>query len=173
MKKKNREKSLFESVFGTEESKKPDNLSQADKETMEFYEQIKDGLETEISDEIRARFADKIPAYNLKEVIELFPAESNTYRKNEVRLAAASDDLKPGLVSLSFFDHEMLWLVKINREGAERARVYLFSAEKKGFKSAKLTLQPAGKIIRFSESQNLAEEFVPDVIESISVELDI
>lgn len=173
MKKKNREKSLFESVFGNEENKKPDELSQADKETMEFYEQIKDGLEKEISNEIRERLADKIPAYNLREVIKLFPAESNFYRKNEVRLAAASDNLKPGLVSLSFFDREMHWLVKINREGAEKAKVYLFSAEKKDYKSATLTLQPDGKVIRFSAAQNLVEDFVPDVIDSISVEIDI
>ncbi|MCK6606411.1 MAG: hypothetical protein L6Q59_16060 [Ignavibacteriaceae bacterium] len=173
MKKKNKEKSLFESVFGTEETKKPEDLSPADQETMEYYQQIKEGLETEISDDIRQRLAEKVPAYNLKEVIRLFPAESNSYRKNEVRLAAASDNLKPGLVSLSFFDREMLWLVKINKEGNEKAKVYLFSAGKKEYRSATLTLQPEGKVIRFGESQNLVEDFVPDVIESVLVELEI
>lgn len=90
MKKKNKEKSLFGFIFGDKKTEHPENLSVNEKETMQFYQEIKDSLESELTDEVKSRLAEKIPAYGLNDVIELFPSETNNFRKNEVRLAAAS-----------------------------------------------------------------------------------
>jgi hypothetical protein len=138
---------LFRFVFFT------DKLSNEKRELLEnskrfeteinFYNQLRVSMQTNLSFSVKQKLTEKIPAYKFDRIFDLHPQESKlTKRKNDVLvLAAASPDVQTGVTVKTFIDDEKNLLIKFLNFG-DHSKVYIFSANDEVLTNFKVKFLP-------------------------------
>ncbi len=126
--------------------------NQTFREAVEFYNQLKANSEKSPNEKIRKIIAEKIPAYKLLEIIELFPQQehlnSNQSRKN---LAAAEKILTPKITTKTFVDNEKEYLIKVLNFSNE-TKIFVFSTKDEVVKNFDIFIQPQNLKYHFEDN---------------------
>ncbi len=112
-------------------------------EEIEFFTELKNSIQKELTWEEKQLIARKIPAYQPLNIIRLYPVESSKKRKsNGVVLAAASEnDAKPRVTSRTFYDDNKTYIIKvINYE--DSCKIFVFSTQYEVIKNFDLIIAP-------------------------------
>lgn len=119
-----------------------------------------------------ARIAEKIPAYKLIRVYELFPwtIEAAEYHPHIAVLSAAAAETGPEVLSKTFIDKEKNIIIRLI--GTVRtARLFVFPVSGDNLGEFTLTLNPGLQKYHFKDSRETKTlEDLPDIT-SISIEL--
>ncbi|AFH48038.1 Hypothetical protein IALB_0326 [Ignavibacterium album JCM 16511] len=108
-----------------------------------FFTELKKSLQTELTQQQKQLIAEKIPAYKLLNIIELYPVEQKNKRKvNGLILAAASENNnKPKVTSRTFYDDNKTYIIKvINYENT--SKIFVFSTQYEVIKNFDLIISP-------------------------------
>ncbi len=139
---------------------------------VEVYSDIKNSLEEEISPSLRTKIAEKIPAYKLTRVYELFSwtIEASEYNTSTAVLAAATAETESGVFSKTFIDKEKNIIIRLIGT-VKNARLFVFPVSGEELGEFTLTLNPGLQKYYFKNSQeSKILEDLPE-ISSISIEV--
>jgi hypothetical protein len=150
------EQDLFNFVFFAEKlSEEKRLLIEADKslsEAVEFYTQLKLNSERELASSIKKKLAEKIPAYKLNDVIELYALKSPvTQNQNGSRMAASTRELTPKTTTKTFVDTDKDYLIKVLNHGNE-TKVFVFSTKDEVVKNFDIYIQPQNLKYHFKDN---------------------
>lgn len=106
-----------------------------------FYKELKSELEMNLSFTEKKLLAEKIPVYRLWAKFELLPVQEKNVKKQNVRLAAASTELKPGISTKTFIDGDKEFLIKV-LSSDNRTKVFVFSTREEIVKDFDLIIEP-------------------------------
>ncbi len=117
-----------------------------------FYKELKLGLEKNLSENIKSKIAEKIPAYRLEKEILLYPLkEPKVQKRNGNRLAAASTELKLKTSTKTFIDNDKEYLIKVLNYG-ETTKVFVFSTENEVVKNFDIIIEPQNLKYHFDDN---------------------
>ncbi len=136
------------------------------------YNEIKVSLTGGISSSLKAKIAEKIPAYKLSTAYELFPwtIEASEYNTSTAVLAAATAETELGLLSKTFIDREKNIIIRLIGT-VRKARLFVFPVSGEKLGEFTLTLNPGLQRYYFRDSQEIKIlEDLPE-ISSISIEV--
>ena len=170
------EKDIFYYVFSPETINEEKRLFIAESEELSslvrLYTDIKNGLDEEISPDLKAKISAKIPAYKLTRVYELFPwtIEASEYNSSTAVLAAATAETEQGVFSKTFIDREKNIIIRLIGT-MSKARLFVFPVSGEKLGEFTLTLNPGLQKYYFEDSQETKIlENLPE-ISSISIEV--
>ncbi|GBD86607.1 hypothetical protein BMS3Abin03_00528 [bacterium BMS3Abin03] len=140
-------------------------------EPIKFYRHLKKAIESDITDEIRKKIAEKIPAYKLTKVIKLFPVKDELpKRTSDVPiLAAASAAEEPAVIAKTFVDSDKTFLIRLLRMG-NKTKIFTFPITHTDRETFQLTLHPEEETFTIHNNEAIELEGKHEV-ESISVEV--
>jgi len=139
---------------------------------VDVYNNIKNSLSKEVSPSLKAKIAEKIPAYKFTRVYELFPwtMEASEFYTSTAVLAAATVDTNSALFSKTFIDKEKNIIIRLIGT-VKKARLFVFPVSGEKLGEFTLTLNPGLQKYYFKDSQEIKIlENLPD-ISSISIEV--
>jgi len=147
--------------------KKEDNF-----EPVEYYRQLKKAISSELTDEVREKIAERIPAYKLIKVIELFPVKDETpKRTSDVPiLAAASAAEEPAVTAKTFIDENKTFLVRLLVMG-NKTKIFTFPISNTDVTDFSITLHPEEQSYTIHNNEPIELEGRHEV-ESVSVEVN-
>ena len=167
------EQDIFNYVFFPQnlnlEKRNEIESDQTFKEAVEFYNQLKTNSEKFPREQIRKRLAEKIPAYRLLEVIELYPLkEQASPKQNGSKLAAAEKILTPKITTKTFVDNEKEYLIKVLNFSNE-TKVFVFSTKDEVVKNFDIHIQPQN--LKYHFEDNSEPLIINDLIEPEKIQL--
>jgi len=117
-----------------------------------FYKELKSELEDNLTNEIRAKIKNKIPAYHPLNIIDLHALkEPKDKRQNGSRLAAASTELKPKMTTKTFVDNDKEYLIKVLNYG-DKTKVFVFSTKDEVVKNFDIIIEPHNLKFHFEDN---------------------
>ncbi len=117
-----------------------------------FYKELKSELEDNLTNEIRAKIKNKIPAYHPLNIIDLHALkETKDKRQNGSRLAAASTELKPKMTTKTFVDNDKEYLIKVLNYG-DKTKVFVFSTKDEVVKNFDIIIEPHNLKFHFEDN---------------------
>lgn len=140
------EQDIFNYVFSharlSEEKIKFIESNESLKEAIDFYKQLKLNSEIITSSELKKKLAERIPAYKIADIIELYPLkQSISQAVNGNKMAAGTKDLIPRTTTKTFVDSDKDYLIKVlNCEN--ETKVFVFSTKDKIVKNFDLIIEP-------------------------------
>jgi len=169
------EQDIFNYVFFPQnlssEKQSEIELDQNFNEAVEFYKQLKANSEKSLSENIRKKIAEKIPAYRPLEVIELFPLQehlnSNQSRKN---LAAAEKILTPKITTKTFVDNIKEYLIKVLNFSNE-TKIFIFSTKDEVVRNFDIYILPQN--LKYHFEDNLEPLIINALIEPEKIQLKL
>ncbi len=139
---------------------------------IEVYLDAKNSLSEEVSLSLKKKIAEKIPAYKITEVIELFPwtIEAVEFNAPPSVLVAATAKTEPGVFSKTYVDKEKNLIIRLIGT-VKKARLFVFPVSGEKLGEFTLTLNPGLQKFYFKDSQEI--KILDDLpeITSISIEL--
>lgn len=127
----------------------PDNSFE---EVLEFYRNLKSNSESKPDDALKKKIANKIAAYSLSNVIQLYALkEPSIPRQNENRLAADSKELKPKMTTKTFVDNDKEYLIKVLNYGGQ-TKVFVFSTKDEVVKNFDIIIEPHNLKFHFDDN---------------------
>lgn len=150
------EQDIFNFVFFPNNvSEEKTKLLETDKsfsEAIEFYNQLKLNSERELTNSVKKKLAEKIPAYKLTHVIVLHPLNALTLRtQNDSRMAAATRELIPKTTTKTFVDSDKDYLIKVLNYGNE-TKVFVFSTKDEEVKNFDIVIEPQNLKFHFEDN---------------------
>jgi hypothetical protein len=150
------EQDLFAFVFFPEnlgiDKKQAIESNESLKEATEFYKQLKLNSEKNPSSDIKKKLAEKIPAYKLKDVVQLYPLkEIMPQFMNGTRMAAATKELIPKTTTKTFVDSDKDYLIKVLNYGNE-TKVFVFSTKDEVVKDFDIIIEPKNLTFHFADN---------------------
>ena len=150
------EQDLFNFVFFieklSEEKKQSIETDKSFIEAIEFYMQLKLNSEKELTSSIKKKLAEKIPAYILNDVIELYALKSPVMQnQNDNRMAAATKELTPKTTTKTFVDNDKEYLIKVLSYSNE-TKVFVFSTKDEIVKNFDIIIEPKKLIFHFEDN---------------------
>lgn len=138
-------------------------------EVLEFYMRLKLNSETKPDDSLKRKIANKIPAYSLSNVIQLYALkETAKPRQNDYHLAAASTELKPKMTTKTFVDNDKEYLIKILNYG-DKTKVFVFSTKDEVVKNFDIIIEPHNLKYHFEDNSEPLK--IEHLIEAEQIEL--
>ena len=127
------EQDIFTYIFFPEKlNADKQQLIESDKtleEAVEFYRQLKQSAERELSHSLKEKIAAKIPVYKLENAVELYPlVDKQMLNHNGNRMAASTKELTPQMTTKTFVDNDKDYLIKVLNYGNE-TKVFVFSTK--------------------------------------------
>jgi hypothetical protein len=144
------------------------------KDEIEFYSLVKESLGDELNLEIKKKISSKVKAYELENIIYLYPVEEfhNRNASKNLVLAAASPEEKPKVSSKTFYDEEKTYIIKvINYE--KSSKVFVFSTQYESIKDFELNILPQNLKYHLSDNSSPLELDFNVEPESISLEFNL
>lgn len=140
------EMDIFNYVFFpanlSDEKKKQLEIDESFSEAIEFYKQLKLNSESKLPNSVKKILAEKIHAYKLHHVIELYPLiETRHQFSNGSRLAASTKELAPRITTKTFVNKEKEYLIKVMSYENE-TKVFVFSTNDKIIKDFDIIIKP-------------------------------
>lgn len=170
------EKDIFNFVFYPENVKeeiKAFLLSIEDfNDAIIFYKELKTELNKPVSDEVKSKLAEKIPAYSLNKIIHLYPVEEIKKKRNGYVLAAASVEEKPKIVTKTFYNDDKSYIIKIINY-SENAKIFVFSTQQEVIKDFDLITLPENQKYHFIDNKLPLEISYPLNPESVQIEFSL
>ncbi len=170
------EKDIFYYVFNPGMLSEEKRRSIADSEDLypvvDLYNDIKNGLDEKISQSLKYKIAEKVPAYKLTKIYELFPwtIEASEYNTSTAVLAAATAETESGVFSKTFIDREKNIIIRLIGT-VKKARLFVFPVSGEKLGEFMLTFNPGLQKYYFKDSQETKIlEDLPDIT-SISIEV--
>ncbi len=121
-------------------------------EILEFYIQLKTNSENKPDDILKKKIANKIPAYSLANVIQLYALkEPELQKQNGNRLAAGSTELKPKMTTKTFVDNDKEYLIKVLNY-ADITKVFVFSTKDEVVKNFDIIIEPHNLKYHFEDN---------------------
>ena len=150
------EQDLFYYIFFPETiSAEKKEMIEADKsleDLSEFYRHLKTNSKNIPDDTLKEKIVDKIPAYSLSNVIQLYALKDTILSKqNGNRLAAGSTELKPKMTTKTFVDNDKEYLIKVLNYGDE-TKVFVFSTKDEVVKNFDIIIEPHNLIYHFEDN---------------------
>jgi hypothetical protein len=169
------EQDLFYYVFFPEIiSNKKKEMIKTDKsfeEILEFYTQLKTNSESSPDESLKRKIANKIPAYSLSNVTQLYALKDNVAPKqNGNRLAAGSTELKPKMTTKTFVDNDKEYLIKVLNY-ADITKVFVFSTKDEIVKNFDIIIEPHNLKYHFEDNSEPLK--IDKSIEADSITLKI
>lgn len=141
------------------------------KEAVEFYTQLKANSENDPSGQIRKKIAEKIPAYKLNNVIELYPLKTVLpLTKNGNRMAAGTRELTPKTTTRTFVDSDKEYLIKVLNYENE-TKVFVFSTKDEIVKNFDLIIEPQKLTYHFED--NSEPLLIPHSVDAEKIQLKL
>ena len=138
-------------------------------EILEFYRQLKLNSEKKPDESLKRKIANKIPAYNLSNVIQLYALKDHVAPKqNSNRLAAGSTELKPKMTTKTFVDNDKEYLIKVLNY-ADITKVFVFSTKDEVVKNFDIVIEPHN--LKFHFEDNSKPLKIEDTIEAEKIEI--
>jgi hypothetical protein len=150
------EQDLFNFVFFPEKvSEEKRKLLDTDKsfsEAIEFYNQLKLNSERELTSSVKKKLAEKIPAYKLRDMIELYHLNIlKPQNQNGSRMAAATKELIPKTTTKTFVDSDKDYLIKVLNYGNE-TKIFVFSTKDEEVKNFDIVIEPQNLKYHFEDN---------------------
>jgi len=169
------EQDLFAFVFFPENLREHKKLIiESDKsfaDIVEFYMHLKLDSVKGLDNSLKQKISDKIPAYHLSNVIQLFALrEPMVTRRNGNRLAADSKELKPKMTTKTFVDNEKEYLIKVLNYG-DTTKVFVFSTKDEVVKNFDIVIKPQN--LKYHFNDNSEPLTLEGMIETNSITLRI
>ena len=169
------EQDLFTFVFFPENLREDKKLIiESDKsfaEIIEFYMHLKLDSVKGLDNYLKQKISEKIPAYHLSNVIQLFALrEPMVTRRNGNHLAADSKELKPTMTTKTFVDNEKEYLIKVLNFG-DTTKVFVFSTKDEVIKNFNIVIEPQN--LKYHFNDNSEPLTLEDKIEANSITLRI
>jgi hypothetical protein len=121
-------------------------------EILEFYGYLKSNSENIPDDVLKKKLANKIPAYSLSNVIQLYVLKDPEVQKqNGNRLAAGSTELKPKMTTRTFVDNDKEYLIKVLNY-ADITKVFVFSTKDELVKNFDIIIEPHNLKYHFEDN---------------------
>lgn len=121
-------------------------------EVLEFYRNLKLNSEIKPDDILKKKIANKIPAYSLSNVIQLYALKDPEVQKqNGNRLAASSTELKPQMTTKTFVDNDKEYLIKVLNY-ADITKVFVFSTKDEVVKNFDIIIEPHNLKYHFEDN---------------------
>ena len=167
------EQDLFGYVFFPEsvhkEKKEIIGADKAFEEILEFYRHLKTNSKTDMDDSLKKKIADKIPAYSLSNIIQLYALKDPAIQKqNGNRLAAGSTELKPKMTTKTFVDNDKEYLIKVLNY-ADVTKVFVFSTKDEVVKNFDIIIEPHN--LKFHFEDNSEPLKIEHAIEAETIQL--
>jgi len=136
----------------TDEKLKMIESDKSFEEILEFYRQLKLNSENKPDDVLKKKLANKIPAYSLSNVIQLYALkEPDIRRQNGNHLAADSKELKPKMTTKTFVDNDKEYLIKVLNYG-NQTKVFVFSTKDEVVKNFDIIIEPHNLKYHFEDN---------------------
>jgi hypothetical protein len=159
---------FFPASFANEKKK----IIESDKsyeEILEFYTQLKTNSENSPDESLKRKIANKIPAYSLSNVIQLYALKDSLLPKqNGNRLAAGSTELKPKMTTKTFVDNDKEYLIKVLNY-ADITKVFVFSTKDEVVKNFDIIIEPHNLKYHFEDNSEPLK--IEDTIEAEKIEI--
>lgn len=110
-------------------------------EIIAFYNQLKLDSQNKPDAELKKKLAEKIPAYFLPDIIQLYQISENNLKQNGQRLAADSRNLDPKTITKTFVDNDNEYLIKVLTDD-NITKVFVFSTQNEMIKDFDLIIEP-------------------------------
>jgi len=167
------EQDLFAFVFFPENlAKERIEIIEADRsfeEAIEFYKKLKSESVNKPDYMLKQKLADKISAYSLSNVIQLYPLKEPVIPKqNGNRLAADSQELKLKMTTKTFVDNDKEYLIKVLNYG-EMTKVFVFSTKDELVKNFDIIIEPHN--LKFHFEDNSEPLKIEHTIEAEKIEI--
>lgn len=137
-------------------------------ESISFYMKMKLDVETETDFETQKKLAEKISAYTLPNIIQLYQTNGIMQKKHGSRLAADSKELTPKLSTKTFVDNEKEYLIKVLNYG-NHTKVFVFSSKDEVVKNFDIVIEPDE--LTFHLDDNSQPLIIDKDIEAAKIEL--
>ena len=138
-------------------------------EILEFYTQLKTNSESSPDESLKRKIANKIPAYSLSNVIQLYALKNpEVPKQNGNRLAAGSTELKPKMTTKTFVDNDKEYLIKVLNY-ADITKVFVFSTKDEVVKNFDIIIEPHNLKYHFEDNSEPLK--IDKVIETDSITL--
>ncbi|NWF88651.1 MAG: hypothetical protein HXY50_04220 [Ignavibacteriaceae bacterium] len=167
------EKDIFMFVFFPEklddEKRKMIESNSSFDEAVDFYNKLKLNSQKELPSSVKKKLAEKIPAYNLPDVILLYPlVEPRSKTQNSSRLAASTKELNPKTTTKTFVDKEKEYLIKVMNYENE-TKIFVFSTSDEIVKDFELIIEP--KSLTFHLADNSEPLTINHTIDAEKIQL--
>lgn len=110
-------------------------------EIIAFYNQLKLDSQNKPDAELKKKLAEKITAYFLPDIIQLYQISENNLKQNGQRLAADSRNLDPKTITKTFVDNDNEYLIKVLTDD-NITKVFVFSTQNEMIKDFDLIIEP-------------------------------
>ncbi|WP_337865427.1 hypothetical protein [Ignavibacterium sp.] len=150
------------------------NNSKDFSEEIEFFKELKKSIQSELSFQEKKLLAKKISSYQLNEIIELYPVQTPSKKKeNGLILAAASEEQrKPIVSSRTYYDNNKTYIIKvINYENS--CKIFVFSTQYELIENFDLIITPQNLKYHIDDNTVPLELDFNVVPESITLELNL
>lgn len=150
------------------------NNSKEFNEEIEFFKELKNSLQQQLSYQEKRLLAKKIPSYQLNEIIELYPVQTPAKKKvNGLILAAASEEQKkPVISSRTYYDNNKTYIIKvINYENS--CKIFVFSTQYELIQNFDLIITPQNLRYHIDDNSVPLELDFNVIPESITLEFNL
>lgn len=137
-----------------------------------FYKELKKSLEEDLSIDLRKKIAQKIIAYKLNNIINLYPVQEPKKKRNSLVLAAASVEEKPKIITKTFYDADKTYIIKIINY-SENSKIFVFSTQQEVIKDFDIIILPENKKYHCKDNSLPLELSSPVEAESIQIEFNL
>ena len=166
------EKDIFNYVFfkDTLDKEKITEIEEDNKmlSQIDFYKELKKNLLQDISNDTKKKLNAKIQAYNLADVITLFPQElPDTSKRIKLLKYAAASEMENASSVLTYINEDKNYLVRLHKD-ENKYKIFVFSTLQDKLKNLQLTFSPSGEIISLKDNQSpflISLSQIPDKIE--------
>ena len=167
------ERDIFNYIFFPELVKEEIKMHLSAKENFTdaiiFYKELKAEIKKDLTPDIKKKIAEKIPAYRIENVIELYPLkEPKAKKQNGGRLAAASADLIPQMTTKTFVDNAKEYLIKVLNYG-ETTKLFVFSTKNEVVKNFDIIIEP--QKLQFHCEDNSEPLLIDHLIDAEKIQL--
>lgn len=150
------EQDIFIHVFFPEslapDKKKTIETDKSLKEAIEFYQQLKLNSERTPSIDIKKKLAVKISAYQLADIVELYPLHNVVpQNRNGIRLAASTKELTPKTTTKTFVDNDKEYLIKVLNYSNE-TKIFVFSTKDEIVRNFDIVIEPKNLTFHFEDN---------------------
>ncbi|MCX8010292.1 MAG: hypothetical protein N3A61_04015 [Ignavibacteria bacterium] len=169
------EQDIFNFVFFedsvTEETRIFLKASNQYREEIDFYQSLKKSLEMNLTLDEKRQIAEKIPIYQISNLIELFPVVIKVENQNSrLHLAASSAAMLNRVIADTFKDEKLEYLIRAIQEG-DKIKLFVFSTSEQKISNFQLKLYPSQKEFYLEDNSNPLELNSAEKIEKIELKL--
>lgn len=141
-------------------------------EAVIFYKEMKSALNEELSPLIKKKIAKRIEAYKSTNIIQLYPVEEISKKRNGIVLAAASVEEKPKIITKTYYDTDKTYIIKVINY-TDNSKIFVFSTQQEVIKDFEIIILPENKKYHCNDNSLPLELSTPIEAESIQIEFNL